>query len=218
MSSILRLDASARREGSRTRALADAVVGRLLAADPGARVVARDLFADPVPPIDEAWVRAAFAPPEAQDAASVAARAASDALIDAVERADTLVLALPVYNFTVPAPFKAWLDQVIRPGRTVRYDTGAPVGQLGGRRVFVCSASLGDYSLTRPRAAMNFHEPYLRVALGFVGLTDVHFLHVHGMTPDVADATWDEAMARLDALLGVPDATGAPAAAGVGGG
>ncbi len=114
--SILRLDASARRDGSVTRDL----TSRILARFPQADVTTRDL-ADGLPLIDAAWVAANFTPEADRDAAQRAALALSDTLIAEVRAADTLVIGLPIYNFGVPATLKAWIDLIARAGVTFRY-------------------------------------------------------------------------------------------------
>ncbi|MEO0605172.1 MAG: DOPA 4,5-dioxygenase family protein [Myxococcota bacterium] len=177
--SILRLDASARRMGSRGRALADALVSRLIAAQPGVRVVQRDL-ADGVPLLDaealDAWPIAPGARSDAEtDAASV-----SDVLVAELESADAVVIALPIYNFHVPAAFKAWIDQVARSGRTFGYGPNGPVGLLADRPVYVVMTSGG----TRLDGPLDFVTPWLKHVLGFLGLHDVTRIAADGLGRD----------------------------------
>jgi FMN-dependent NADH-azoreductase len=121
---ILRIDASARRSGSVSRDLADRIVARIGA---GATVTTRDL-ADGVPLIDEAWIGSAYTPPADRTAEQRERLALSDTLVAELQAADTLVIGLPIYNFGVPAAFKAWIDQVARAGVTFEYSPQGPRG------------------------------------------------------------------------------------------
>lgn len=172
---ILRLDASARHEGSRSRAFADAVLASL----PAARVIHRDLAAG-VAQITEAYTTGTFKEPEDRTPEETAALALSDTLFAELKAADTLVIAMATYNFNMPASLKAWIDQVTRRNLAFRYTETGPVGLLKGKRAVVLRASAG----TPTGADHDFATPYLTFALGFIGITDVTFLDV----PAEADA------------------------------
>ncbi len=186
---VLRIDASMRREGSVTRALADRIVAKL---GPD-RMIARDL-ADGVPLVDEAWIGANFTPAEDRTDAQRAALSVSDALIEELRAADTLVIGLPVYNFGVPAALKAWIDQVARARVTFRYTESGPVGLLTGKRAIVVVASGG----TEVDSGIDFATPYLRHALGFIGINDIRVVKADRQMMR-EDAT-EEAQAEIDAL------------------
>ena len=88
-----------------------------------------------------------------------------------------------MYNFAVPAALKAWIDHVVRAGKTFRYTAaGTPEGLLAGKgkKVLVIVASGGSYPEGTPMVALNYEVPYLRFILGFMGLTDVRFIHARG--------------------------------------
>ena len=167
---ILRIDASARTEGSVTRGLNDTVIAGLLADGP-TDVVARDLTY-PIPQIDETWVGATFTPPDERTEAQDAVLSLSDDLVAEVVAADTLVIGLAVYNFGVPASLKAWIDQIARVGVTFRYTENGPEGLLTGKRAIVTFASGG----TQIGSDYDFASGYLRHVLGFIGITDVSFV------------------------------------------
>ncbi|MEM7499840.1 MAG: NAD(P)H-dependent oxidoreductase, partial [Pseudomonadota bacterium] len=135
---VLHVDASMRREGSTTRALSAALTARL---GPG-RVVRRDL-AEGLPLIDETWIGANVTDPAERSAAQEEALTLSETLIGEIEAADTLVIGVPIYNFGVPAAFKAWIDLVARARRTFRYTENGPVGLLEGKRAILVVASGG---------------------------------------------------------------------------
>ncbi len=166
---ILRLDASARHAGSRSRSFADAVLAALASTD----VTTRDLAAG-VPQITEAYTSGTFKAPEDRTDDERAALALSDALLAELQAADTLVIATATYNFNIPASLKAWIDQITRAGRAFRYTETGPVGLLTGKRAVVLRASQG----TPTGAEHDFATPYLTFALGFIGITDVTFLDV----------------------------------------
>ncbi len=168
---ILRIDASMRHAGSVTRALTDTLVARLRAAAPGSQVIRRDLAAG-VPPVDEAWIGANFTDPAERDDAQRAALAKSDELVAEIKAADTLVIGLPIYNFGVPAAFKAWIDMIARARETFRYTESGPEGLLVGKRALVVVASGG----VPVGSAADFATPYVRHVLAFIGITEVEFI------------------------------------------
>jgi FMN-dependent NADH-azoreductase len=168
---ILRIDASMRHTGSVTRALTDKLVARLRAANPASEVAHRDL-ADGVPMVDEAWIGANFTDPSERDDAQRAALAGSDRLVAEIKQADTLVIGLPIYNFGVPAAFKAWIDMIARARETFRYTETGPEGLMTGKRALIVVASGG----VPVGSAMDFATPYVRHALAFIGITDVEFI------------------------------------------
>jgi len=176
---ILRIDASARRAGSASRGFADAV----LAAVPGAALTHRDL-AGGVAQITEAYTSGTFKAPEARTAEERAALAHSDELLAELQAADTLLMSTAIYNFGIPASLKAWIDQVTRAGVAFRYTENGPVGLLTGKRALVAIASGG----TRLGAANDFASPYLRYALGFIGIEDVTFFDARAGEAEVARA------------------------------
>lgn len=188
---ILRIDASARRTGSVSRALADSIVARL---DPGADVTTRDL-ADALPLIDEAWIAANFTPADRRGDAERAALALSDELVAELQAADTVVIGLPIYNFGVPAAFKAWVDLVARAGVTFRYAETGPQGLLEGKRAIVAVASGG----TEAGSEVDFATGYVRHVLGFMGITDVTLVAADRLMLD-AEATMEKARAQVEAL------------------
>ena len=106
----------------------------------------------------------------------LAARALSDTLIAELRAADTIVIGAPMYNFSVATGLRAWFDHVLRAGETFSYSEAGPKGLLGGKRVIVVESRGGLYS-EGPAQAVDFQEPYLRHLLGFIGLTDVSFVH-----------------------------------------
>jgi FMN-dependent NADH-azoreductase len=123
-------------------------------------------------------------------------------LIAEVEAADTIVLAAPMYNFSIPSTLKAWIDHIARAGRTFRYTAAGPQGLLKGKKAYVATARGGVYS-EGPAAFLDFHAPYLRAVLGFVGIEDVRFVHLEGLkvSPEAAANGLAKARAKIESLV-----------------
>ena len=192
---ILRLDASARTEGSVSRDLADRLVSGLAAAT-NAKVVRREI-GQGLPAIDGGWIAANFTDPDARTDEHKAMLALSDELVEELRAADTLVLALPIYNFGVPAAVKNWVDHIARARVTFRYSEAGPVGLLTGKKAYVVVASGG----TQVGSAIDFATPYLRHVLGFVGIDDVTVIAADRLSLG-AEESVAKANAEIDAAVG----------------
>jgi len=191
MSNVLLIHSSVFGENSQSLGLARDFLKRF----PHRSVVERALTPQTMPHLDGATFAAMGTPTGA---------ALSDELIAELEAADTIVLAVPMYNFSIPSTLKAWIDHVARRGRTFRYTEKGPEGLLTDKKVFVLVARGGLYSKGAPAAALDFQEPYLRAVLGFLGLTDVTFVYLEGLAlgPEAANANRDKALAEIERLTG----------------
>ena len=165
---VLHIDASARFQDSTSRQRSAQILAHLAPET----VIRRDL-AQGLPFYDETWVTATFVPPQDRTKSQVAALALSDELLAEVQAADTIVIGSPMYNFSIPAVLKAWIDQISRAGVSFAYTEEGPKGLLSGKKVIVTMASGG----TPFGGDMDFATPYLKFALGFLGITDVSFVH-----------------------------------------
>lgn len=194
MTNILRVESSIKGEASVSRKLTDRIVARLTAADPDATVTLRDLSTG-VPHIDGDWIGAVYTPAEARSPDQADRAAYSDALLAEVRAADTLVIALPVYNFGVPAPLKGWIDHLARKGETFQYTEAGPEGLLKGKRAIVALSSDG----TKIGSEIDFASGYIRHMLGFFGITDVDFIAADQMVFG-PEETLKKAEAQIDAL------------------
>jgi FMN-dependent NADH-azoreductase len=190
-------------EASQTRQLAREFVATWRRDNPGARVVERDLTPETMPHLTQATLGAVMTPADKRTPEQAALAGFADTLIAEVEAADTIVLAAPMYNFTIPTTLKAWLDHIARAGRTFRYTANGPVGLLTGKKVVVVTGRGGVYSGESPARALDFQEPYLRAILGFIGLTDVEFIHIEGLniSKDAAEAGRARARQAIATLL-----------------
>ena len=164
---VLRIDASARTQGSATRLLTDRFVETLLHRVPRAEIVVRDLAVG-IPLLDEDTLRAF----RQADAPATAASELSDTLIEELRAADVVVVGVPIYNFSLPAALKAWIDLVARARKTYRPSEAGPVGLLDDKPVFVIESS-DDTELFGPH---DFMSDYLRHVFGALGLQDITFV------------------------------------------
>lgn len=186
MTTILHIDSSARpgrsgeqAHGSHTRRLTAHFVERYRMLDGNTEIIYRDVGAAPPLPVTGGWVHAAFTPPAARDAWMVGALAQSDTLVDEVLAADIIVAGVPMYNFGPPAQFKAWLDNIVRVGRTFGFDrsrAGAPYWPLladAGKQLVILS-SRGDfgYHPGQRLEGVNHVERSVRSVFGYLGVTD----------------------------------------------
>ncbi|MEP2101540.1 MAG: NAD(P)H-dependent oxidoreductase [Parasphingorhabdus sp.] len=165
--SVLRIDASARKNGSSTRAMTDALIGQLAPENLTVRDVATGL-----PFVTEDWVGANFTSDGDRSDEQKSVLGLSDTLVDEIMAADTLVIGVPIYNFGIPAALKAWVDMIARVNRTFRYTDDGPKGLLSGKRAYILVASGG----TVVGSEIDFATSYIRHVLGFIGITDVTFI------------------------------------------
>ncbi len=205
MKTLLLIHSSGRITRSITRSLSSRFAEKWLERNPDSRVVERDLTADPPPFVDESWIAAAFA--ESQPRKTPEALWVSETLIEEILQADLIVLGAPMYNFGIPAQLKAYIDQIVRPGRTFAFESGAPEPYrplIPGRPVVVItSAGDGDLHPGGPLAHMNHLEPHLITALGFNGLTDLHFIRAgyDEFQDDRAKRSLATAESEVDAMV-----------------
>ncbi|MBB4596464.1 FMN-dependent NADH-azoreductase [Xanthomonas arboricola] len=191
MTNILHIDASARpglggidAHGSYSRRLSDTFVSHWLSQQPDAQVRYRDVGRQPPAHIDHRWIEAAFGTErDAPWAAQVLSH--SNELSDELLWADVLVLGVSIYNIGMPSSLKAWIDHIVRLGRTLHYTPDVKdhpfTGAFADRDVpVVVLSSRGDHGMDAggPFAQMNHLEPAIGTALGFIGLREIHSIAV----------------------------------------
>lgn len=192
MSTLLLIESSVRQQDSVSRQLSEEFVAQWRQANPGGRVLSRDLAREPLPHLDADLLGGWMKPAAEQSAAEQTALARSDQLIEELLAADVLVLGAPMYNFAIPSTLKAWLDHVLRAGVTFKYTEQGPRGLLQGKRAYVLTARGGVYA----GGPLDQQEPYLRQALGFIGIDDVQFVHAEGLNMGGDSAAQGLARAR----------------------
>ena len=199
MKTMLRLSTSLYSVNGQSSRLADEFIRHWRARNPGASVIQRDLSADPIPHLTAERFQAFMNKPEQRTAGERAIVAESDALIQELQRADVIVLGLPMYNFGVPSTLKAYFDHVARAGVTFRYTERGSVGLLTGKKVYVLATRGGIYAGT----PADTETAYVRQFLAFLGIEDVEFIYAEGLA--INDASKEsgiaharQAIARLD--------------------
>jgi len=175
MSTLLYVQSSLYGAQGTSSQLAESFVGQWLSGNPGGRVIRRDLAADPAPHLTAERFQAFNTAPEARTPEQQVVVAYSDALIDELRSADTIVLGVPMYNFSVPSTLRAYFDHVARAGVTFRYSSAGPEGLLKGRRTLVFVTRGGIYA-----EGADTQTPYLRQFLSFVGL-EPEFVFAEGL-------------------------------------
>lgn len=196
---ILQVNSSARSRNSESTRLADAIVAKLAAANPGATLTRRDLASEPHPVIDETALRALFTPAEKRTPEQAARVALDDVLIAQAQAADVIVIGAPMYNFGMTVQLKSWIDAISRAGVTFKYTESGPVGLLQNKKVYVGLARGGMHR----DGATDSQVPHLKIVLGFLGMTDVTFVYSegHGLGPEAVAAAKAQADAEIEAAL-----------------
>lgn len=185
MTKILRIDASTRATDSVSRKLGDAVQAQLLAKTPHASLQHRVLADAPIEHIQNITIQGFYTPAEQMTPALQVATKLSDMVIAEVVAADILIITTPMYNFSIPSSLKAWIDQLVRIGKTFSYDGSNFQGLLTGKTVYVNVAyGAPGYLNDGPFAGADFVKPYLTFLFGFLGMTDVKFISAEATTAD----------------------------------
>lgn len=194
---ILHLISSPRQDGSYSIQLGKAIVAQLQSKYPGSIVKTRDLTATPFPHLEEMHIRSFHTPPEARSDEQVEALKHSDEAIEELLDADVVVIGVPMYNFSIHSSLKAWIDHIFRVGRTFKYGEYGVEGLVKGKKVYLAIATGGIYS-DGAMKAFDFTEPYLKSALGFIGLTDITTYRVEGVSiPDVKETALEKAIEKV---------------------
>ncbi|MDR0193440.1 FMN-dependent NADH-azoreductase [Pseudomonas yamanorum] len=175
---LLHIDSSILGDNSVSRQLSAGVVKAWQAAEPGVEVVYRDLAADAINHFSGVTLGALGTAAELRDAVQKHEADLSASTLAEFLAADAVVLAAPMYNFTIPTQLKAWIDRIAVAGQTFRYTEAGPEGLCGGKKVIIVSTS-GGLHVGQPTGAA--HEDYLTVLLGFLGITDIEFVRAHGL-------------------------------------
>jgi FMN-dependent NADH-azoreductase len=180
MKQILIIEASPRGAESASRQLTNKLKERLATQYPEAKFVERDLAKDPLPHLDYRTVKAIFTRDQAEAESLKGVLHLSNQVTEEVLSSDLLVIASPLWNFGLPSSLKAWVDHIIRPGRTFRYTVDGAEGLALGKKAILVLASGGVFT-DGPWKAWDTEEPYLRLILSFIGIVDVQTVRAEGM-------------------------------------
>ncbi len=190
---ILRVDSSAKTENSESRRLTDRIIDGLKTNGKSLEVTVRDLN-ESLPQVNTAWIEANNTPSDDQTDEHKKTLVLSNTLVGEIEAADTLIIGVALYNFSITASLKLWIDLVCRARKTFAYVDGSPKGLMTGKKAIICFASGG----TPFESDIDFASGYLRHILGFIGITDVTFISADKHFMD--DQSLINANAAVDAL------------------
>lgn len=198
---LLHLDSSVLGDASVSRLLSAQIVARQLALHPEVRVIRRDLAADPALHLSSAHM-AAFEGVASDDAIINADLVKGNAYMDELFAADILVIGVPMYNFSIPTPLKAWIDRIAVAGKTFQYKATGPEGLLKNKKAFLASARGSVYAAGSPAAAVEHQESYLIGLLAFLGVTDVTVVRAEGLAfgPEAKEAAVARALEDIAAI------------------
>jgi FMN-dependent NADH-azoreductase len=191
---ILRVDSSAKTKNSESRRLTDRIINGLKTNGKSLDVTVRDLNYS-LPQVNTAWIEANNTPSDDQTDEHKKTLALSDTLVAEIEAADTLIIGVALYNFSITASLKLWIDLVCRARKTFAYVDGSPKGLMTGKKAIICFASGG----TPFESNIDFASGYLRHILGFIGITDVTFISADKHFMD--DQSLFNANAAVDTLI-----------------
>jgi FMN-dependent NADH-azoreductase len=176
---LLKINASSRYQDSVTRQLTETVSNSIMNKY-DAEVIDRDL-AKGLPFIDEQWVNANFTPEESRTAAQLDQLSFSDHLVSELQQAEHIVIGVPIYNFSIPAALKAWVDLIARARLTFKYTEIGVEGLLKNKKVYLVMASGG----VPIGSDFDFASSYLNHVLAFVGLNDVTIIDASKVDIDI---------------------------------
>jgi FMN-dependent NADH-azoreductase len=188
---------SSPRSGSVSRRLTSHVAEQWKQRNPDGRIIERDLIAEIPAFVSENWIQASYTPEAERTTEQKQALAQSDALIAELMAADVIVIGAPMHNFSISAPLKAWIDQIVRAGKTFSYGESGPKGLIPSeKRVLVIVSRGGTYGEGSPA---DFQVPYLRHMLGFVGLNNLSVVDADQQAygAEAAQKSVDKAMQKL---------------------
>jgi FMN-dependent NADH-azoreductase len=181
MPTLLRIDSSALgSDASFSRQLTAEFVQQWQQKHSDGKIITRDLANTKLLPVNAEWIGTAYTPKASLTSRQREVLTLSEELIAELHAADEYVFGVAMYNFSIPAVLKLWIDQVVRLGKTFVYENGAPGGLLRNKKATFIVASGGVYDQGSPYAVMNFVEPYLRSMFGFLGVTDASFIKAGG--------------------------------------
>ena len=193
---LLHIDSSILGDNSASRQLSHDVVQAWTAAEPEAVVTYRDLASDAISHFSAATLVAAGTSADLRNAAQQHEADLSASTLAEFLAADAVVIAAPMYNFSIPTQLKAWIDRIAVAGQTFRYTEAGPEGLCGNKKVIVVSTA-GGLHVGQPTGVG--HEDYLKVLLGFFGITDIEFVRAHGLA--YGDEARSKALNDANALI-----------------
>lgn len=186
---------SSNRDGSVSNEILDYVSNQLATTTPGSNILRRDV-SNGFDAVSNQWIQANFTPADDRNAEQKQALALSDSLVAELQSADTIVIGVPIHNFSVPTALKSWIDMIARAGVTFKYTENGPQGLLEGKKAILVVTAGG----VEPESPADFATPYMKHVLGFVGISDVDVIHAGARRSDGQEQK-QGALAEADKLL-----------------
>jgi FMN-dependent NADH-azoreductase len=197
---ILHVDTSPRSEQSYSRTLAKEFVDKWRIYHPETTITHRDLASNSIPYIDATWVTSKFTLPEQRTPELATAIQLSNELIDEFLAADRYVLSTPMYNLSIPAILKSYIDYIVRPRHTFTVEEGNFKGLVTGKKMLIITARGSDLRPESALAPLDFQEPYLRAIFNFIGITDIQFINANGLNTGIREQSLAEARTVIQDL------------------
>ncbi|MBD2466009.1 NAD(P)H-dependent oxidoreductase [Oscillatoria sp. FACHB-1407] len=200
MTRLLYIASSPRHEHSYSRTLTQEFIDKWSLYHPEVSIALRDLVRDPVPYLDDTWITAKFTAPEQYTPELSNAIQLSDRLVDEFLAADRYIISVPMYNFTIPAVLKSYIDYIVRPRRTFIVENGSFKGLVTGKKLLFITARGSDFRPGSAFAPSDFQEPYLKTVFEFIGFTDIQFINANGLRTDLREQSLAEARSTIQDL------------------
>ena len=195
---VLHIKSGINGNASRSNQLSTSIIEKIKNTYPGCTIDTLDLSTDPLPFLTAEMYQAFSTPKNARSQSQLEAIQLSENAVRQIRDADIVVLGVPLYNFSIPASLKAWIDQIARANETFSYASGSPQGLLTGKKVYLAIASGGVYSEGMMKA-FDFTENYLRTVLGFMGLTDIDTFRIEGIfVPNMGELAVKKALKTVE--------------------
>lgn len=180
MKNVLHIITSPRKDLSASRKLGNAVIEKIQEKYSDAVLKERDLTTNPTPLLDESHINTFFTPAENHSTEQQSINKYSEDLISELKEADIIVIDSPMYNFSVPATLRAYLDFTSRAGYTFKYDENGPKGLLNDKKLYIAFTSGNVYS-EGPFQVFDSNVPYIKNVFGFYGISDVSVFRAEGL-------------------------------------
>lgn len=181
MTNILHIDSSPRGERSKSRQLAREFITKWKALHSEDTIIYRDLRESPIPHVTEEWIAADYSPLETRTPEMIDVLRFSDELVDEFLAAERCVFSVPMYNFSIPSGFKAYIDYIVRVGRTFSVIDGEFKGLVERKKILFITSRGGEYGTGSPFEGWDAQEPALLFAFQFIGVTDIEFIHANSL-------------------------------------
>jgi len=197
MKKILRVDSSIFAQEGMSYQLANELINKLQSRYVDSDVVGRNLSESAVPHLDANWLKALSTSKNERNAEQQNMVAYSDALIAEIQNADIIVLAAPMYNFSVPSVMKAWFDHIARAGVTFRYTENGPEGLLKGKKLYLISTRGGMHK----GKSSDTQIPFITTFLNFIGISDIDIIYAEGLNmSDLREEGLEQARKDIEML------------------